>query len=65
MPSNFVDQSLSHFTVLYLCSCVPKPQGETFRNLLTKDVPKKLIISSKSIRLLDAVGQGTLTNEIL
>ena len=32
------------------------------RHLLTKDVPKELIISSNSIRLLDAVGQGTLTH---
>ena len=29
-------------------------------NPSTKEVPKELIISSKSIRLLDAVGQGTL-----
>ena len=65
MPSNFVGQSLSHFVALFLCLCVPKPQGVTLSNLLTKDVPKKLIISSKSIRLLDAVGQGTLTDEIL
>ena len=30
-------------------------------NLPTKEVPKELIISSKSIRLLDAVGQGILS----
>ena len=30
-------------------------------NLPNKEVPKELIISSKSIRLLDAIGQGTLT----
>ena len=34
-------------------------------NLPTKEVPKELIISSKSIRLLDAVGQGTLSNVTL
>ena len=34
-------------------------------NLPTKEVPKELIISSKSIRLLDAVGQGILSNVTL
>ena len=32
------------------------------RNLPTKEMPKELIISSKSIRLLDVIGQGTLTH---
>ena len=60
---NFLGQI--YFIVLYFYPSVPKPQGETLRNLLTKDVPKDLIISSNSIRLLDAVGQGTFTNRIL
>ena len=34
--------------------------SEMLHNLPTKEVPKELIISSKSIRLLDAVSQGTL-----
>ena len=62
---NLVDQSLLYFIVLYFYSCAPKPQDETLRNLLTKDVPKDLIISSNSIRLLDAVGQGTFANGTL
>lgn len=60
---NFLGQI--YFIVLCFYPSVPKPQGETLRNLLTKDVPKDLIISSNSIRLLDAVGQGTFTNRTL
>ena len=64
-PSKFVDQICvpKHFTLLNIC--VPKAPDELLRHLLSKDVPKELIIPSNSIHLLDAVGQGTLTTVTL
>ena len=47
----------------YICTymCTQAQRMQVIDNPYTKDVPKEMMISSSSIRLLHSVGEGTST----
>ena len=44
---------------MHLYTCSPAQESQVIYNLHTREVPKELMISSNSLRLLHSVGEGT------